>query len=151
MFKIIFILILLYLIYVVVYRKIVPAMVGHQFLKGGMWAIVFVMIATIGAWTAVPAKHSSTSSEARSSQSSSYSSSSSSEEESDSSSSESSISDTETSSSSASSQQETIIANSKTKVYHTPGQHNYHINPANTVYFNSEAEAQANGYRPSQR
>ena len=48
-------------------------------------------------------------------------------------------------------QQGVIVGNSRTKVYHTPGQQGYRMNSANAVYFNSEAEAQAAGYRKSLR
>ncbi|WP_076459434.1 sunset domain-containing protein [Limosilactobacillus caccae] len=44
-----------------------------------------------------------------------------------------------------------IVGNINSKVYHTPDQQGYHMNPANAVYFNSEAEAQAAGYRKSLR
>ena len=40
-----------------------------------------------------------------------------------------------------------IVGNSRSKIYHTPDQQGYHMNSANAVYFNSEAEAQAAGYR----
>lgn len=45
----------------------------------------------------------------------------------------------------------TIVGNSRTMVYHTPGQHGYRMNSGNAVYFNSEAEAQAAGYRKALR
>ncbi|USS85825.1 hypothetical protein M3M35_03720 [Fructilactobacillus myrtifloralis] len=45
----------------------------------------------------------------------------------------------------------TIIGNSRTLVYHTPDQSNYHINSGNIVSFDSEAEAQAAGYHKSTR
>lgn len=48
-------------------------------------------------------------------------------------------------------QQGTIVGNSKTMVYHTPEQAGYRMNSANAVYFNSEAEAQAAGYRKALR
>lgn len=48
-------------------------------------------------------------------------------------------------------QQGTIVGNSRTMVYHTPDQQGYRMNSANAVYFNSEAEAQAAGYRKSAR
>ena len=48
-------------------------------------------------------------------------------------------------------QQGTIVGNSRTMVYHTPDQQGYHMNSANAVYFNTEAEAQAAGYRKSAR
>lgn len=40
-----------------------------------------------------------------------------------------------------------IVGNSRTMIYHTPDQHGYRMNSSNAVYFNSEAEAQAAGYR----
>lgn len=46
-------------------------------------------------------------------------------------------------------QQGTIVGNSRTMVYHTPDQHGYRMNSANAVYFKSEADAQAAGYRKS--
>lgn len=48
-------------------------------------------------------------------------------------------------------QQGTIVGNSHTMVYHTPDQQGYRMNSANAVYFNTEAEAQAAGYRKSAR
>lgn len=48
-------------------------------------------------------------------------------------------------------QQGTIVGNSRTMVYHTPDQQGYHMNSANAVYFNTEAEAQVAGYRKSAR
>lgn len=48
-------------------------------------------------------------------------------------------------------QQGTIVGNSKTKVYHTPDQTGYRMNSANAVYFNTEQEAQAAGYRKALR
>lgn len=45
----------------------------------------------------------------------------------------------------------TIVGNSRTMVYHTPGQQGYRMNSGNAVYFNSEAEAQAAGYRKALR
>lgn len=44
-----------------------------------------------------------------------------------------------------------IIGNAKSHIYHVPGQAGYHMNSANAIYFGSEAEAQANGYRRAQR
>ena len=41
---------------------------------------------------------------------------------------------------------EMIVGNANSKIYHTPDQREYHMNPANAVYFNSKAEAQATGY-----
>ncbi|USS88340.1 hypothetical protein M3M39_02355 [Fructilactobacillus hinvesii] len=46
---------------------------------------------------------------------------------------------------------EAIIGNSRTMVYHTPDQSNYHINSGNIVSFHSEAEAQAAGYHKAAR
>ena len=48
-------------------------------------------------------------------------------------------------------QQGTIVGNSKTMIYHTPEQAGYRMNSANAVYINSEAEAQAAGYRKALR
>lgn len=47
--------------------------------------------------------------------------------------------------------QGTIIGNSNSKIYHVPGQAGYHMNSANAVYFNSEQEAIAAGYRKAKR
>lgn len=44
-----------------------------------------------------------------------------------------------------------IVGNSRSKIYHVPGQRGYRMNSENAVYFNSEAEAQAAGYRKSLR
>ncbi|MCH9393868.1 Ig-like domain-containing protein [Limosilactobacillus reuteri] len=44
-----------------------------------------------------------------------------------------------------------IVGNANFKIYHTPDQQGYHMNSANAVYFNTEAEAQAAGYRKSLR
>lgn len=44
-----------------------------------------------------------------------------------------------------------IVGNANSHIYHTPDQQGYHMNPANAVYFNSEAEAQAAGFRKSLR
>ncbi|WP_235807234.1 DNA-entry nuclease [Liquorilactobacillus cacaonum] len=44
-----------------------------------------------------------------------------------------------------------IIGNSRSHIYHVPGQAGYHMNSANAVYFNTEADAQAAGYRKSLR
>lgn len=44
-----------------------------------------------------------------------------------------------------------IVGNANSKIYHVPGQAGYRMNSANAVYFNSEAEAQAAGYRKSLR
>lgn len=48
-------------------------------------------------------------------------------------------------------QQGTIVGNSRTMIYHTPDQHGYRMSSANAVYFNTEAEAQAAGYRKSEK
>jgi energy-coupling factor transporter transmembrane protein EcfT len=44
-----------------------------------------------------------------------------------------------------------IIGDSRSHIYHVPGQATYHLNPANAVYFSTEAQAQAAGYRKSLR
>lgn len=44
-----------------------------------------------------------------------------------------------------------IVGNHNSKIYHVPGQAGYRMNFANAVYFNSEAEAKAAGYRKSLR
>ena len=44
-----------------------------------------------------------------------------------------------------------IVGNRNTHVYHVPGQARYSMKAANAVYFNTEAEAQAAGYRKAQR
>lgn len=44
-----------------------------------------------------------------------------------------------------------LVGNRRTKKYHLAGQENYHISPANRVYFHSEAEAIAAGYTKSLR
>ncbi|WP_230678538.1 sunset domain-containing protein [Lacticaseibacillus zhaodongensis] len=44
-----------------------------------------------------------------------------------------------------------IIGNANSKIYHVPGQAGYRMNSANAVYFNTEAEARAAGYRRSLR
>ncbi|MBC8744635.1 hypothetical protein H5W18_08585 [Lactobacillus sp. Marseille-P7033] len=44
-----------------------------------------------------------------------------------------------------------IVGNVNSKIHHTPDQQGYHMNPANAVYFNTEAEAQAAGYHKSLR
>lgn len=44
-----------------------------------------------------------------------------------------------------------IVGNSRSKIYHVPGQAGYHMSGANAVYFNSEEEAIAAGYRKSLR
>ena len=44
-----------------------------------------------------------------------------------------------------------IVGNSNSHIYHVPGQAGYRMNSANAVYFNSEAEAKAAGYRKALR
>ena len=45
-----------------------------------------------------------------------------------------------------------IKGNKNSKIYHLPGQRDYDkISPKNVIYFNSEAEAQAAGYRVAKR
>ncbi|RVU73121.1 MULTISPECIES: hypothetical protein [Lactobacillus] len=44
-----------------------------------------------------------------------------------------------------------IVGNVNSKIYHVPGQAGYRMNSSNAVYFNSEAEAQAAGYRKALR
>ncbi|USS93112.1 hypothetical protein M8332_05820 [Fructilactobacillus ixorae] len=44
-----------------------------------------------------------------------------------------------------------VIGNSRTMTYHTSNQANYKISSSNTVYFSSEAEAQAAGYHKALR
>lgn len=44
-----------------------------------------------------------------------------------------------------------IVGNSRSKIYHVPGQSGYRMNSKNAVYFNSEKEAQAAGYRKALR
>ncbi|BDZ30046.1 cell surface protein [Lactiplantibacillus sp. WILCCON 0030] len=44
-----------------------------------------------------------------------------------------------------------VVGNSRSKIYHVETQHNYHMSGKNVVYFNSEADAQAAGYRKSMR
>ncbi|QNQ81513.1 hypothetical protein FP432_02850 [Lactobacillus sp. PV034] len=44
-----------------------------------------------------------------------------------------------------------IIGNSHSHIYHVPGQAGYRMNSANVVYFNSEQEAIAAGYRKAKR
>lgn len=52
----------------------------------------------------------------------------------------------------ASTGQGIIKGNKNSKIYHLPGQKDYDkISPKNIVYFNSEAEAQAAGYRVAKR
>lgn len=44
-----------------------------------------------------------------------------------------------------------IVANKNTKVYHLPSQRKYRMSAKNTVYFKTEAQAKAAGYRKSLR
>ena len=44
-----------------------------------------------------------------------------------------------------------IVGNAHSKIYHVPGQAGYRMNSANAVYFNSEQEAIAAGYRRAKR
>ncbi|WP_179395073.1 DNA-entry nuclease [Lacticaseibacillus absianus] len=44
-----------------------------------------------------------------------------------------------------------IVGNRNSHIYHVPGQAGYRMNSANAVYFNSEAEARAAGYRKALR
>ncbi|MFD1318381.1 DNA/RNA non-specific endonuclease [Loigolactobacillus zhaoyuanensis] len=44
-----------------------------------------------------------------------------------------------------------IVGNVNSKIYHTPDQAGYNMSAANAIYFNTEAEAQAAGYRKSLR
>lgn len=44
-----------------------------------------------------------------------------------------------------------IVGNRNSKIYHVPGQAGYRMNSANAVYFDSEAEAKAAGYRKALR
>lgn len=44
-----------------------------------------------------------------------------------------------------------IVGNINSKIYHVPGQASYNMNASNAVYFSTEAEAQASGYRKSLR
>lgn len=48
-------------------------------------------------------------------------------------------------------QQPKIVGNINSKIYHTPDQAGYKMNAANAVYFNTEQEAQAAGYRKAKR
>ncbi|WP_345803724.1 hypothetical protein [Liquorilactobacillus sicerae] len=61
-----------------------------------------------------------------------------------------------TSSSSSSADQITtgqgqIVGNRNSHIYHVPGQAGYKMNAANAVYFSTEAQAQAAGYRKALR
>lgn len=44
-----------------------------------------------------------------------------------------------------------IVANSRTGIYHAPGQHGYRMNSANAVYFDTPEQAEQAGYRISKR
>ncbi|WP_203642286.1 sunset domain-containing protein [Levilactobacillus andaensis] len=44
-----------------------------------------------------------------------------------------------------------IIGNRNSKIYHTPDQAGYHMNSSNAVYFQTEAQAKAAGYRKALR
>ncbi|MEY8718340.1 sunset domain-containing protein [Ligilactobacillus murinus] len=44
-----------------------------------------------------------------------------------------------------------IVGNANSMIYHVPGQRGYRMNSENAVYFSTEAEAQAAGYRRSLR
>lgn len=44
-----------------------------------------------------------------------------------------------------------IVGNTRSHIYHVPGQQGYNMNSANAIYFNSEQEAIAAGYRKSKR
>ena len=44
-----------------------------------------------------------------------------------------------------------IVGNVNSKIYHVPGQAGYRMNSSNAVYFNSEQEAIAAGYRKAKR
>ncbi len=44
-----------------------------------------------------------------------------------------------------------IVGNRNTKIYHVPGQAGYRMSSKNAVYFSSEAQAQAAGYRKAKR
>lgn len=44
-----------------------------------------------------------------------------------------------------------IIGNKNSHIYHVPGQAGYKMNAANAVYFSTEAQAQAAGYRKALR
>jgi Adenosine deaminase len=45
----------------------------------------------------------------------------------------------------------TIVGNANSHIYHVPGQAGYRMNSANAVYFHSEQEAIAAGYRRAKR
>lgn len=44
-----------------------------------------------------------------------------------------------------------IIGNVNSHIYHVPGQAGYHMNAQNAVYFKTESQAQASGYRKAKR
>jgi len=44
-----------------------------------------------------------------------------------------------------------IVGNRNSKIYHTPDQAGYHMNSSNAVYFSTEAQAKAAGYRKALR
>ena len=44
-----------------------------------------------------------------------------------------------------------IVGNRNSKIYHTPDQAGYHMNSSNAVYFQTEAQAKAAGYRKALR
>ena len=44
-----------------------------------------------------------------------------------------------------------VVGNARSGIYHTADQQDYHMDSANAVYFNSEADAQAAGFRKSLR
>ncbi|KRK07743.1 hypothetical protein FC52_GL001433 [Lactobacillus pasteurii DSM 23907 = CRBIP 24.76] len=44
-----------------------------------------------------------------------------------------------------------IVGNIRSKIYHVPGQSGYRMNSTNAIYFNSEKEAIAAGYRKAKR
>lgn len=44
-----------------------------------------------------------------------------------------------------------IVGNRNSHIYHVPGQAGYRMNSSNAVYFNSEDEAKAAGYRKALR
>lgn len=44
-----------------------------------------------------------------------------------------------------------IVGNRNSKIYHLPGQAGYRMSSKNAVYFDSEAQAQAAGYRKAKR
>lgn len=44
-----------------------------------------------------------------------------------------------------------IVGNIRSKIYHVPGQSGYRMNSTNAIYFDSEKEAIAAGYRKAKR